>query len=117
MTQEEYVQIIHNLYNSFKTYFDIRWQDGKGGKSQPILGFTATHRFNSIIHKIVNKDYVDHLQKQVPTNSYKSRKYNYSKQPVVTKVNAQQATLLRLKYGDALRYFEQTDGQVLIWWP
>lgn len=118
MTQEEYVQIIHNLDNSFKDNFVIRWHDGQGGKSEPIRGFTATHKINPNIHRVVDKDYVNHLNKEAQARSHKIYKQDYEKTfYVTTKVSSQQATLLRLKYGDTLRYFEQADSQVVVRWP
>lgn len=118
MTQEEYIQIMQNLNNSFKDNFIIRWHDGKGGKSEPIRGFTATHKINPNIHRVVDKDYVNHLQKTVRVNPHQSYYKNVNRnQPVSTWVSPQQALLLRLKYGDELKYFEQSDGQVRVVWP
>ena len=118
MTQEEYIQIMQNLDNSFKDNFNIRWHDGKGGKSEPIRGFTAIHKINPNIHRVVDKDFVNHLQKTVRVNPHQSYYKDVNRrQPVTTCVSPQEALLLRLKYGDELKYFEQSDGQVRVVWP
>ena len=67
---------------------------------------------------MVDKDYVDHLQKTVKVSPHQSNYKNVNRnQPVSTWVSPQQALLLRLKYGDELKYFEQSDGQVRVVWP
>lgn len=115
MTQQEYVQIIHNLDNSFKDNFNIHWHDGKGGKSQPIRGFTATHKHNPNVKRVVDKEYVNNLQKQVQTST--SHFSNQHRKKSTSLVSPERATLLRLKFGDQLKYIEQADGKVLVEWP
>lgn len=112
MTQEEYVQIIHNLDNSFKDNFNIHWHDGKGGKSQPIRGFTATHKHNPNVKRVVDKEYVNNLQKQVQISTLSKQHRKKS----TSLVSPERATLLRLKFDDRLKYIEQADGKVLVVW-